>query len=157
MSNRELESIQNIAKRLKSINAKIKLVALLEKAHEEFKQSNYKESESSCKEVLKDDPNQFIALRGLGCIYQNQKKYTEALNYYNKALEFSKNKEIEYTFIGTIYYIEENLEEAIKYFNLAIDENDNYDSAYEGRNQAMLEKHLEILDLQDRLIKQKIF
>ena len=53
--------------------------------------------------------------------------------------------------------VKENLEEAIKYFNLAIDENDNYDSAYEGRNQAMLENHVNILDLQDTLIRQKLF
>ena len=36
------------------------------------------------------------------------------------------------------------LDEAVKYFNLAIDANDNYDKAYEGRNQAMLENHLKI-------------
>ena len=48
---------------------------------------------------------------------------------------------------------EDKLDEAVKYFNLAIDENDDYSSAYEGRNQAMLENHLKIIDLQDSLKK----
>ena len=51
----------------------------------------------------------------------------------------------------------ENLEKAIEFYNLAIEINDNYDFAYEGRNQSMLESHLKIIDLQDSLIKQKIF
>ena len=41
----------------------------------------------------------------------------------------------------------------VEYFNYAIDENDNYDKAYEGRNQAMLENHLKIIDLQEALKK----
>ena len=60
---------------------------------------------------------------------------------------------MEYSLLGTIYYLQENLDEAVKYFNLAIDANDDYDAAYEGRNQAMLENHLKILDLQDSLKK----
>ena len=37
------------------------------------------------------------------------------------------------------------------YFNF--DENEDYTSAYEGRNQAMLENHVKILDLQESLKK----
>ena len=37
--------------------------------------------------------------------------------------------------------------------NLAIDENEDYTSAYKGRNQAMLENHVKILDLQESLKK----
>ena len=59
--------------------------------------------------------------------------------------------------IGMIYYLENNFDEAIKYFNFAIYINDDYDSAYEGRNQSMLERHVDILDLQDALIRQKLF
>ena len=49
--------------------------------------------------------------------------------------------------------LQEKLDEAVEYFNLAIDANDNYDKAYEGRNQAMLENHLKIIDLQESLKK----
>ena len=53
--------------------------------------------------------------------------------------------------------MQEDLENALEYFNLAIENNDDYENAYEGRNQAMLEKHLKLVDLQDSLIRQKIF
>ena len=35
--------------------------------------------------------------------------------------------------------------------------NNDYDPAFEGRNQSMLENHLKIIDLQDSLIRQKLF
>ena len=82
---------------------------------------------------------------------QSQGNFSKALEYYNKALENSERKEIEYTLIGTIYYLQDDLDNAIKNYNRAIDANDNYDSAYEGRNQAMLENHLKIADFQEQL------
>ena len=48
-------------------------------------------------------------------------------------------------------------EKAIENYNKAIDINDDYDPAYEGKNQSMLEKHLQILDLQDSLIQRNLF
>ena len=81
----------------------------------------------------------------------------QALKFFNKALEFSQNKEIEYTLIGTLYYKEKMFNEAIKYYNLAIDINDSYDPANNGLSQSILENHLEILDVQDRLIEREIF
>ena len=86
-------------------------------------------------------------------MHQFNKKYDRALEYFEKALEFSTSKEIEYTLIGMVYYLEDRLDEAVENFNLAIDENDSYTKAYEGRNQAMLENHVKILDLQEALKK----
>ena len=157
MSDLDAEKLKDIAKRIRGLNAKVKLIALLEKAHNEYEQNNLEDCIKTCKKVLKTSPNNPTALRGLGCVMQAQNKYKKALEYYNKALEFSQDKEIELTLIGMIYYLEGKLDEAIKYFNRAIDLNDNYDSAYEGRNQAMLENHVSILDLQDALIRQKLF
>lgn len=157
MPDLDTEKLKNISNRIKGLNAKIKLISLLEKAHREFEENKLSESQESCKKILKINPNNPTALRGLGCIMQAENNYNKALEYYQKALQFSQSKEIEYTLIGMIYYLEENLDEAINYFNLAIDSNDDYEQAYEGRNQSMLERHLKIVDLQDRLIQQKIF
>ena len=157
MSDLNAENLKNISCRLKELGTKIKLITLLEKAHKEFEQNNLSDSEDTCRNILKTNPNNPIALRGLGCIMQARKNFSKALEYYNKALVFSTNKEIEYTLIGMIYYLEDNLDDAIKYFNLAIEFNDNYDPAYDGRNQSMLENHLKIIDLQDKLIRQKFF
>ena len=157
MSNLDADKLKNIAKQLRGLSAKVKLISLLEKAHFEYEQNNFEDCIKTCKKVLKTEPNNPTALRGLGCVMQAQGNYKKALEYYNQALEFSKNKEIEYTLIGMVYYLEDKLDEAIKYFNIAIDINDDYESAYEGRNQSMLERHVDILDLQDALIRQKLF
>ena len=97
MLNRDIEDLKNISKRIKQLNAKIKLIALLEKAHKEFEQNNLSNCEETCKEILKTDPENTTALRGLGCIMQARNNLTKALEYYNRALVFSNSKEIEYT------------------------------------------------------------
>ena len=153
----DIKKLKEISLTIKRINGKIKLLSLLNKAKKAYDESNYSECLDNCKKILEDNPNNPIALRGIGCVMQSLGKIEDALDYYNKAVEFSENKEIEYTLIGTIYYNEENLDKAIEYFNMAIDINDNYDPAYEGKNQSMLENHLKILDLQDNLIKQNLF
>ena len=89
----------------------------------------------------------------MGYAYFYMDQEGKALPYFEKALEFSTSKEIEYTLIGMVYYLEDRLDEAVENFNLAIDENDSYTKAYEGRNQAMLENHVKILDLQEALKK----
>ena len=157
MNEDDLKELQNIAKTIKRINGKIKLLALLERAKFEYDSNNFADCEKTCKEILQSNPQNSTALRGLGCIAQASGDLEKAEKYYQKALEFSENKEIEYTFIGTIYYLWEDLEKALEYYNKAIDVNDNYDDAYEGRNQTLLERHLKIADLQDSLIRQKIF
>ena len=141
----EIKDFNTISKNLRKLNKKIKLLGLLQKAKKEYDKNNL------------EDPKNPSALRGIGCVMQSKGNYNEALRFYNKALKNSKNKEIEYTLIGTVYYNQNDLENAIKFYNLAIETNDNYDLAYEGRNQSMLENHLQILDMQDELIRRNLF
>ena len=149
--------LQEIAKKIRKTSGKIKLISLLDRAKQEYEQNQISDCISTCKKILKAEPNNAAALRGLGCAMQAMGNTKKAIEYYQKALENSKHKEIEYTLLGTIYYQKDDLENAIKYYNLAIDANDNYDLAYEGRNQSMLENHLKIIDLQDSLIQRKLF
>ena len=142
---------------LKRIKSKMKLLSLMERAKKEYDKNNYEGCEDACNKILTQNPDNSVALRGLGCSAQACGNNSKALEYYQKALNHSDKKEIEYTLIGTVYYLENKLEEAIKYYNLAIDFNDNYDPAYEGKNQSMLEYHLQVADLQDDLIRRKIF
>lgn len=157
MSDGFIDDLKSYAKKFRRLNKKLKLISLLERAHNEFQQNNYANCIETCKKVLSKDEKNPSALRGIGCALQSLGNNKKAIEYYLKALEYSKTKEIEYTLLGNIYYQLEDLENAIKYFNYAIDVNDNYDEAYEGRNQAMLENHLKIADLQDNLIKRNIF
>lgn len=157
MNEDDFQKLKNIGSTLKKLNTKIKLLALLERAKSAYEENKLSECESNCREILKTDSKNAVALRGLGCVFQSRGDNKNAIKYYIQALENSENKEIEYTLLGTVYYNENNFEEAIKYYNLAIDTNDNYEPAYEGKSQSILENHLEILDMQDALIQRKIF
>lgn len=153
----EIKKLNEISNTINRINGKFKLLNLLRQAKAEYNENNYENCSKTCNKILEMNPDNAVALRGLGCVAQSNGDFKTALKYYKKALKTSLNKEIEYTLIGTIYYLENKFEQAIKYFNQAIDINEDYDSAYEGRNQSILEKHLQILDLQDSLIKDEMF
>ncbi len=149
----ETEKLKEISAFFQRMNAKIMLITLITKAKKEIERYDLESGRKSLEEAFSLDPENPAVLRGLGCVEQAEGKYEIAIEYYKKALKFSEEKEVEHTLIGTAYYFQDKLDEAVKYFNLAIDENDDYDPAYEGRNQAMLENHLKIVDLQEALKK----
>lgn len=157
MNEEEFQKLIELSNQIKRINSKIKLLLLLNKAKFEYEKNQFDDCYTTCKQILKKDSENSPALRGLGCTAQAKGDFEKAIKYYKKALINSDNKEIEFTLIGTAYYFLENYEEAIKYYNFAIDSNDDYDKAYEGRNQTILEHHLKIIDLQDSLIKRNLF
>lgn len=103
---------------------------------------------------ISENPQDTGALRALGIEMQKKEKFEKALEYYFEALKNSPQKEVECTLIGTVYYLQEKFDNALKYFELAIELNDNYEPAYEGRNQTLLENHLKIAELQERLIRE---
>lgn len=155
MDKLDIEKLKNLGARLKQINKKFKLLNLLRSAKEEYDKNQFDDCIKTCEEALINNPNNPVALRGLGCSMQSLGQLEKAEEYYQKALEYSANKEIEYTLLGTLYYLQNNLEKALEYYNSAIDFNDSYEPAYEGKNQTMLERHLQIADLQDLLILQE--
>lgn len=153
MSDEDFKKLSEVKAQIERINIKLKLLSLIKKAKEEYTKNNYQDCIKSCEEILKTDSQNAVALRGIGCAMQSQGNFPKALEYYNQALKFSEHKEIEYTLIGMVYYLENDLDNAIENYNRAININDNYDFAYEGRNQAMLENHLKIADFQEQLDK----
>ncbi len=148
-----LDNLGKISEFLRKSSAQIKLITLIKKAKQEYDKYDYSSGIKTLEEAYRISPKNSVVLRGLGCMYQFNKDYEKALEYFNKALTYSESKEIEYTFIGMIYYLQDKLDEAVVNFNKAIDINDNYPNAYEGRNQALLENHIKILDLQESLKK----
>ena len=150
----ELKKLNEISSSLKRINTKVTLLRLIECAKSEYDKYNFENAHESLNEGYKIDSKNSTVLRGLGCIEQFKGNYDSAIEYFIQALDSSQQKEVEYTLIGMAYYLQDKLDDAVKYFNLAIDCNDDYPNAYEGRNQAMLENHLKILDLQEALKKQ---
>ena len=149
----ELDLLYYIANFFKRVNAKLTLMELLSNAKKAYDKYDFISGKEALLEALQLEPRNPVTLRGLGCIEQYYARFDEAINYYKLALQYSTKKEIEYTLLGTVYYMLDKLDTAIEYFNMAIKLNDNYTEAYEGRNQAMLENHLQIIDVQEMLKK----
>lgn len=149
----ELEQLEKIANFFKRMNSKVLLLGLLDKAKAQYDLLDFEQGRKNLLMAYKMDRHSSAVIRGLGCYKQFKQNYRGALYYFQKALKYSCNREIEYTMIGVVYYLQEKLDEAVEYFNKAIDLNDNHTEAYEGRNQAMLERHLKIVDLQEALKK----
>ena len=152
MSN-NIDKFDEIYEYIRRINSKVLLLALIKQAKAEYEKCDYEAGRKSLIQAYFQDKKNPVIYRGLGCISQYSGKYNSAIRFFNLALKYSKKREVEYTLIGMTYYMQDKLEDAVKYFNLAIDVNDSYDSAYEGRNQAMLEYHLRVADLQASLKK----
>lgn len=150
----EVEKLNEISDYFKRMKNKILLLKLINKAKSEYDKYNFENSRKSLIEAYLIDKKNPIVFRGLGCIKQFSGKFYSAIRYFNMALKYSNKKEVEYTLLGMAYYLQGKLDEAVEYFNLAIDSNDNYDNAYEGKNQSILENHLRIVDLQETLKKQ---
>lgn len=149
----DIEKLNEIYEYIRRINTKVLLLKLIKQAKYEYDKCDYEAGRRSLIQAYFHDRKNPVIYRGLGCISQYNGKHNSALRFFHLALKYSSKKEVEYTLIGMAHYLQDNLEEAVKYFNLAIDENDSYDNAYEGRNQALLEYHLRVADLQDSLKK----
>ena len=150
---KEVEKLNKISDFFRKINTKIILLKLINRAKSEYDKYNFEESRKSLIQAYLIDKKNPVTLRGLGCINQFNGNWNSAIRYFNKALKYSEKKEIEYTLLGMAYYLQEKFDDAIYYFNLAIDINDNNDLAHDKRNQAILENHLKIIDLQETLKK----
>ena len=148
-----IEKLNEIYNTIQRINSKVILFSLIEQAKSEYDKCDYETGRKSLIQAYFEDKKNPIIYRGLGCISQHNGKLNFAVRMFKLALKYSKKREVEYALIGMIYYLQDKLEEAVKYFNLALDENDEFERAYEGRNQSMLEMHLKISDLQDALRK----
>ena len=149
----EEQKLNEISGFFRRMTGKIKLIKLITQAKQEYDKYDFDAGMRTLEEAYRLDDKNSVVLRGLGCMNQFLGNFDKAITFYKQALEYSETKEIEYTLIGMAYYLQDKLDDAVEYFNLAIDKNDDYESAYEGRNQAMLENHVRILDLQDSLKK----
>ncbi len=147
------ERLEELSARFRSMTAKVKLIKLISRAKQEYDNCRFEAGAENLRKAYEIDSQNPTVLRGLGCFEQAAGNYNKAVEYYSEALKYSENKAVEYTLIGVAYYIQDKLDESIDYFNLAIDADDNFEKAYEGRNQAMLERHIKILDLQEALKK----
>ena len=74
-----IKKLNEIAQKIRNTNGKIKLIALLDKAKREYDQNKLSDCVSTCKKILKTDPNNATALRGLGCAMQSMGNIRKAI------------------------------------------------------------------------------
>ena len=87
MSEEEIKKLKEISSALHRMNAKVKLLGLLERAKFEYEQNNLVDCEKNCREILKSEPKNSIALRGLGCVFQSKGDNKNAILEAGKAFE----------------------------------------------------------------------
>ena len=75
---KETENINKITQSIKRINQKFKLLKLIRTAKEEYDKNNYDGCIDACLKILQNNPENSVALRGLGCATQALGKYDEA-------------------------------------------------------------------------------
>ena len=82
MNEQDFQKLKNIKTNLQKLNTKVKLIGLLNKAKNEYEQNKLEECQNTCIKILKTDPENSSALRGLGCVMQakgNNKKALELI------------------------------------------------------------------------------
>jgi hypothetical protein len=100
MSDRDLKTLKNITQRIKVMNSKIKLIALLEKAHEEFNHNQHEESEKTCMKILETNPDIIF----IGGTYSSQLKKDLFLDEKWKDINAVKNNNVHIVPVGCCYW-----------------------------------------------------
>ena len=72
----------------------ILIMGNLNRANEFFLKKKFNQSIIEYNEILKDDPQNLIALNNLGYVLSKLKKFNEALVFYDKSLKIKPNDKI---------------------------------------------------------------
>jgi cytochrome c-type biogenesis protein CcmH/NrfG len=85
-----------------------------------FDPANYEKARGAFAHVLKMDPNNGDALRGIGDVYYDTRQYSDAINAYNKYLAKHQDDVRVRTDLGTMYLSQRNNAEALKQYRTAL-------------------------------------
>lgn len=105
------------------VNEEELIVSLLEKGERLFKAKAYKNAEKIFLEVIKKDPKNITAFKGLGKIYLEQEDLDEAILTYEKVTVLDDKDEESWLNLGTIHYEAEDFRKASYAYKKAIEIN----------------------------------
>lgn len=94
------------------INTEDLINSLLEKAHRLYKAGAFRNAEKMFLEVLKNDPKNIEAYKGLGKIYFEEKKNDQAEASFEKATVLDESDEESWLNLGLLYYEDEDYKKA---------------------------------------------
>lgn len=95
-----------------------------------YNSGKFDNAEIICKELLKENPENFELINLIGAIYLQQKKNDEAITQFKKAIKINTLHPSLYNNLGVALRENDDFEESIKYFEKAIELNPNYSEAY---------------------------
>jgi protein O-GlcNAc transferase len=95
-----------------------------------YNNGKFDNAEIICKELLKDNPENFELINLIGAIYLQQKKYNEAITQFKKAIKINTLHPSLYNNLGVAFKKNGDFKGSIKYFEKAIELNPNYSEAY---------------------------
>ena len=109
------------------------ILQLASKYHQE---GNLQQAEITYKELLKSDPDNVHILNYLGNVFQDQRKYDEAIDCYQKAIQFNQTFAGSYYHIGSVLEVMGQYDEAINYYQKAIKYDPNFIGSYNNLGNA---------------------
>ncbi|MFH1453101.1 MAG: tetratricopeptide repeat protein [Armatimonadota bacterium] len=80
----------------------------------------YEDSYQQLLKVIKQDPNNHLALQHIGLIYEGREDYTKAVDYYKKSLEAKEDLSSTHFFLGNVYQKLGSYEDALNEYKTAI-------------------------------------
>jgi tetratricopeptide (TPR) repeat protein len=131
-----LFKLQNYVESIKSFNNALSIdsaysEAISSKAASLITLGCKEESFNLLHKALEHNPNNYNAYYNLGVIYEEDKKYPQALLHYNRSIELNANYYFSYINKARVLRIQNRVEEALKTYETAINKNpDNVELYY---------------------------
>jgi tetratricopeptide (TPR) repeat protein len=113
-------------------SGQVNLNAIIQKADSLTRNKKFGEAEELYKKVIKDEPNNHLAVYRLAALYYSEGKYDDAINNY-LILAPNKNPTVLYN-LACIYSLTDNKTEALKYLEEAVNNGFNQLSAVRTDN-----------------------
>lgn len=112
---------------------------LFEKASSAAKEKNTEKAIEFYKQLMKEDPKDFVALTELGTLYFKAEKYSDAREFYDKALEQNPSFAVAQVNSGKLYLAQKAPEKAIEVLTKAVENEPNSADAQHFLGEAYLQ------------------
>jgi tetratricopeptide (TPR) repeat protein len=116
---------------------------------------NYVNEETLWKDVLKNNPEAFIAYNNLGTIYRDKGSYDKALSMFQKAVELRPDDTFHYSNLGSVYGLMGEPAKAVPLFKKAIELHPDRIGAYNNLGIAYISlgKYDEAIDISEKTLE----
>jgi len=115
------------------------IIFLINKSLESIRNFHFDSAELYLKQILRLQSKNHEALRLLGVIYAQQKKYNEAKNYFNLSLNSFPKNALVHSNLGNVFFELKDYEKALNAYDKAITIAPKYEEAWSNRGNVLHE------------------